>query len=253
MSNRFGERINPSGGSGPPGGCQNVQNCPGTILNDNIVQWGGVDVTKAAVKTDDVPSDGLTSPVVPEIGAILEIFDGMFLQRARATLDRVLLVAEEYFRRGEDFMPTQTSVVDDSLRVKGAEVPRQFHLNQNLLPVYPVFTGQAPFMLPRGVTEVVFFGVFVAGSKDSFPRLRVLLGDGFDEAPQPVINTALTIAVGNGRESAYVYEIDLVPGDGTFVLPVKIPRGVTSVRLVASEAGDPLFRGGLALNLVAGT
>jgi len=248
MSNRFQERVTTvSGGSGPTS-CQPVENCPGTVLDVNVDEWGGVVVTPAAEKTDDMTPN----PVVPEIGAILQAFDGAALQRMRATIDRVLLVAEEYFRRGEDYVPTSTSLVEDSLRVKGAEIPRAQHLPSQTLPIYPVYTGQPAWMVPKGVTEVVFFGTYSPSGETSFPRVKVLLGDGFDESPQLVLNTALTTVDPLARQSTYVYEIDL-PQTPDFVLPVKIPRGITSVRLVASDVTGARSGGNMTVNLVAGT
>jgi hypothetical protein len=272
MSNRFQDRITVVSGSTPVGcvgvtncpgqplvvtvtGCVGVVNCPFTNLNTDVVAWGGTPVSPAVLKQDDL------SPIqsVPEIGAILQALDGISLQRMRATLDRVLLAAEAYFRRGEDPIPSTTSLVEDSLRVKGSEVPYQVHLPETGLQAYPIFTGQPPFMIPKGVTEVTFTVTYYPAGEIPAAcqgRVRAMLGNGAEEAPEVVLNSALTVAQPYARESAYIFEVDLpIPQDFqplVFKLPVRVPRGETSIRLVGAEIGDV---GGtvMAISLTAGT
>jgi hypothetical protein len=273
MSNRFGERINPSGGSPPPGTCQNVQNCPGTVLNvfvtnpgtlTNIAEWGGVAVTPAAVKKDDVPSDGLTSPVVPEIGAILEIFDGFFLQRARATIDRILSVAEFYFSAGQNPSPPfPVTKVDDSLRVKGAETLREVHIPEQVIPLGG--TTQPAYAIPAGVREITFWVVITPNPAAGFNQELLVFhwGNGTEEGIQTVLDTTLTV-LPNGefaRQSIYMQEVagpnlDVATFGATpytMVIPVRVPVGATSVRVVVSEKADPVNRPTLLVTLASGT
>lgn len=229
--------------------------------NINVDEWGGVPVSPAVVKTDDLSA----THTVPEIGAILQAFDGTFLQRMRATLDRVLSVAQFYFTAGEDPVPL-TSQTEDSLRVHGAEVPLQLHLftldDYGLQPLtlapYPVFTTQPPFSVPSGVTEVTFSCVYTAKANGGQARLRALFGNGFDESPELVINHALDITADPiARQNGYILEVNCpaatTAGDKiAFRLPVRIPRGEQTVRLVASEVGSET-PGTMLITLTAGT
>lgn len=230
MSNRFQERAS--------------QLIGGAIgASTNITEWGSVAVAAATVLADN-----MTNAVnVPLIGSRLEAFSGTGGGWDRVRIGSSAVTAAVAAGIGGLF----------DLKVGGNEFGRAVHLASQTLPGAGAFTAQAAFNVPSGVGEITFWVTYTRGAAGGFANLQILFGNGTEEGNDVVLNTAVTVVQPFGTQQIFEQIIEAphpaAAGAINFVVATRVPRGATTIRMLAAEAGVVGTPGTIAIALAGGT
>jgi hypothetical protein len=221
MSNRFQERL------------QRLTGTSGSPSAVNITQWGSVAVA-AAVTLADAMTNAALVPLIGSRGMGFNATDGW-------NRVRIGSVASTLF----------------DLKIGGNEFARTVHLASAALPAAGAFTAQAAFAVSSGVGEIAFWVTYTRGAAGGFPIFHVLFGNGTEEGQDITVDATIVPTAPQGRQQFYMQELagPIPAGAGAidYVIPVRIPRGATTVRMLAAEAGVVGTPGTIAIALAGGT
>jgi len=140
---------------------------------------------------------------------------------------------------------------------RGFEIARTVHISSSPLPAAGAFTTQSAFTVPAGITEIAFWVTYTRGAVGGFPYLQVLFGNGTEEGHDISLDQIVTVAQPLGTQNVYEQQLaGPIPADGspiTYVIAVHVPRGATTIRMLAAEGGVPGTPGTITIALTGGT
>jgi len=157
----------------------------------------------------------------------------------------------------ERITPSSGASSTDPTIVSGFELARTVHIASAVLPAAGAFTSQAAFAVPAGITEISFWVTYTRGAAGGFANLRVLIGNGTEEGLEIAIDQTIVVVQPIGTQNIYEQQLaGPIPATAaaiTFVIAVKVPRGATTIRMIAAEGGVVGAPGTLAIALTGGT
>jgi hypothetical protein len=141
--------------------------------------------------------------------------------------------------------------------VRGFELARSVYLASQALPAAGAFVIPSQFTVPAGITEISFWVTYTRGAVGGFPYLQVLFGNGTEEGNDISIDQTVVVAQPLGTQNIYEQQLaGPIPATGaaiTYVIAVKVPRGATTIRMIAAEGGVTATPGTIAVALTGGT
>ncbi len=137
------------------------------------------------------------------------------------------------------------------------EISRAIHLDKQFLPPSGNFTNQAPYVIPAGIRHVTFYITYTYGAPGGYALLRLIWGNGTEEAQQTLIDTDITIVQPNSLQNTLLQDLEgPIPSTTapvSFMIEASVPGGATTVRLIAAEGGIPGAPGTIGITLTAST
>lgn len=137
------------------------------------------------------------------------------------------------------------------------EIPRIVHLSEQNLPTGGGFTNQPAYNIPsrvRLITLYIRYRRNLAGGRASF---KLLWGNGTEEAQSTLIDSAFSDVSATSSQNMFlnVYNGPSPSDDSfiTFSVETVVPGGSKTVRLLASELGQPMMPGIVEITLTAST
>jgi hypothetical protein len=135
-------------------------------------------------------------------------------------------------------------------------VARSVHFASAALPASGAYTSQAAYTIPADVQVVTFWITYTKGQSGGYPKAKILLGNGTEEAALITIDPTLTVANEAALQPAYVGEIALVAlldgSSAKTAIKVRVDGGETTVRCLLAEVGDVNNPGTAAIAITAG-
>lgn len=138
---------------------------------------------------------------------------------------------------------------------------RTAHLASNALPAAGAFTDVANaafyptgrFQIPATLRGMSFWTTYARGGAGGFPRLRLVWGNGTEEAQELLLGTTAPSSP-LARQQVFLGELDMPPPAGAASLtygPItaEVPPGATTVWVQAAEAGATATPGTIAVAL----
>lgn len=137
------------------------------------------------------------------------------------------------------------------------EIPRVIHLSEQNLPVGGAFTNQPKYLIPSKIRLITFYIRYRRNGTGGFASLKLLWGNGVEEAQSTLINGDFINNSQNSLQNMYmnVYNgpVPLTDDFITFSIETVVPGGSKTARLLASESGLPMQPGIIEITLTAST
>lgn len=137
------------------------------------------------------------------------------------------------------------------------EIPRTIHLLTQRLPPSGNFTNQPPYLIPDCIEDVTFYITYARGAPGGFAIVRLIWGNGTEEAQQTLIDLDIIISQPNSLQNTFLQDLEspIPPTDApiTFMIEASVPGGSKTVRLIAGEGGVPGAPGTIGITLTAST
>ena len=135
-------------------------------------------------------------------------------------------------------------------------LPRTVHLASGPLPAAGAFTSQAPYDVSGGLDEVTCWVTYTRGAAGGYPILWPMWGNGTEEGIDVAIDQIVTVSDPVGDQRVYEQQIEAPHPSGAdaivFCLPIRVPKGATTFRLLAAEAGVIATPGTMAIAIAGG-
>lgn len=137
-----------------------------------------------------------------------------------------------------------------------SRVGRTTHLSSGPLPASGAYTSQTAYTVPDGVNFIMFYVTYTRGAASGQAKCKVMVGNGTEEGPLVVVDPSVSASEPFSQQTIRGGEFKgPVPQDGsaiTFVVPVSIRGGITTIRLLAAEVGVTATPGTCAIALTGG-
>lgn len=134
---------------------------------------------------------------------------------------------------------------------------RSVELASAALPGAGAFTAQAATAIAATTTKISYFVTYTRGAAGGYPQFQMLWGNGTEEGPEMVRDTALIVAQPLGIEQGYQFRMygPTPSGAGaiTYVIAFDVPAGATTAKLLAAELGAVGTPGTIAIAYCAWT
>jgi hypothetical protein len=116
-------------------------------------------------------------------------------------------------------------------------VSRVQHLPTQVLPPGGLFTNQASYSIPNGISKIAFYITYTRAVPGGFCVIRLKWGNGVEETQATVLLTSSTPGDQVMRLSDLMGPIPEDDLPSSFMLETSVPGGASTVRLLAAEGG----------------
>lgn len=135
------------------------------------------------------------------------------------------------------------------------EIPRTIHLLTQPLPPSGNFTNQPPYLIPDCIRKIAFYVTYAYGAPGGYAIVQLRWGNGTEESSETLIDHSINVVEPNSFQNLYLQSMNgPTPANSspiTFIIEAVVPGGAKTVRLIATEGGNPGIAGTCGITLTA--